>query len=77
MFAVEIEKLEESAANAVQLFYVEYFMLAGSSLKPAAISQVSIFVRPIGTKGSVNNALYRKNRLAKQSQWTYFVKCTG
>ena len=40
MFAVEIEKLEESAANAVQLFYVEYFMLAGSYPKPAAISQV-------------------------------------
>ena len=73
MFAVEIEKLEESAANAVQLFYVEYFMLAGSSPKPAAISQVSIFVRPIGTKGSVDDALYRENRFAKRSRWTYFT----
>lgn len=40
MFAVEIEKLEESAANAVRLFYVEYFMLADSSPKPAAIRQI-------------------------------------
>lgn len=73
MFAVEIEKLEESAANAIQPFYVEYFMLASSSPKSAAISQVRIFVRPIGTKGSVDDALYRENRFAKRSRWTHLT----
>ena len=36
----EIKKLEKSAANAIQPFYVEYFMLASSSPKSATIGQV-------------------------------------
>lgn len=51
MFAVEIEKLKKSAANAIQPFYVEYFMLASSSPKSAAISQSMNFCTADRDKG--------------------------
>ena len=72
MFAVKIEKLERSAANAIQPFYVEY--LARQLFSEIRSNQPSMnFVRPIGTKGSVGDALYRENRFAKRLRWTHFA----